>query len=71
MLNVTEDNLYGYVVSDINLIVINPLATISPASMFERNVVTVQKNRFSLLYVNYCFLNGFSTSEWNQFNRSK
>lgn len=52
MLNVTEDNLYGYVVSDINLIVINPLATISRASMFELNVVTVQENRFSLLYVN-------------------
>lgn len=52
MLNVTEDNLYGYAVSDINLIVINPLATIARASVFERNVVTVQENRFSLLYVN-------------------
>lgn len=52
MLNVTEDNLYGYVMSGINLIVINPLATISRASMSERNVVTVQKNRFSSPYVN-------------------
>lgn len=52
MLNVTENNIYGYLVSSINLIVINPVATISQAFMFERNVVSVQENRFSVLYVN-------------------